>query len=561
MFPPRGCKERYVFLWLCMLSPVPNCATVTRPKLTTTDLPPHLSSLRDTIDRTRRTNPAEALPLAIEGQQLAERDGNEHAVLDFLILQLQLHNQMADRGRQPAIFERAFALAESLGAVARQSDLLLSMSVYGRFVGEPIAERIEKLERARQLAPSARDSDLPISILNELATCHFQRGDLASVLEAAEAVIELRPNASFEANALMQIAHVESRIGEQRNAIATLERALDLVGGLGEVRIAEVLNGLGVCWLELAEFNTAERYFLEALQKIGNKPGRAGVLTHLGEVHLQHGDVERARVYFDDALAIHPSATVAHIIAIDIAECDRRSGHNAEAIQRLRKIEPDVTENFRHLSRGLFDTLWQSYEALGDTQNALVNLKQLHAIASESQSEQIATRLAVMNRKLTAERESFERERLRLHAEARAERLERELSTQAMSLAAQAELLTNLRNDLDRLVRQTQDPTKALANIQARLKELPCEQVDWMRFEGQFAAAHPGFKPRLADKFPMLSPMELRVCALLRLDLKSSDIARLFCITERAVEFHRLNLRKKFALRKGDDLREFLLGV
>ena len=55
--------------------------------------------------------------------------------------------------------------------------------------------------------------------------------------------------------------------------------------------------------------------------------------------------------------------------------------------------------------------------------------------------------------------------------------------------------------------------------------------------------------------------MEQRVAAMIRMDLKSADIARLFSITERAVEFHRLNLRKKLPLKKTEQLTKYLSAI
>jgi DNA-binding NarL/FixJ family response regulator len=136
--------------------------------------------------------------------------------------------------------------------------------------------------------------------------------------------------------------------------------------------------------------------------------------------------------------------------------------------------------------------------------------------------------------------------------------MEHEITSQAIHLAAQTDLLDRFRNDLRHITREIDEPIAALKKIKEKLKELPCKSIDWTKFEAQFNQVHPEFKAKLAEKYPELTQMEQRIAAMVRMDLNSATIARLFCVTERAVEFHRLNLRKKLGLKEGEKLPKFL---
>jgi DNA-binding CsgD family transcriptional regulator len=48
------------------------------------------------------------------------------------------------------------------------------------------------------------------------------------------------------------------------------------------------------------------------------------------------------------------------------------------------------------------------------------------------------------------------------------------------------------------------------------------------------------------------------MCSLLRMNLRSSEIARLFCLSERSVEGHRTHIRGKVKLKRGEDLMQYL---
>ena len=98
----------------------------------------------------------------------------------------------------------------------------------------------------------------------------------------------------------------------------------------------------------------------------------------------------------------------------------------------------------------------------------------------------------------------------------------------------------------------------ALKKIKEKLKELPCESVDWVKFEKEFTSVHPEFRAKVMEKFPMLTKQEVKMCQLARLGLKSHEMARLLCLSERTIDGHRNNLRKKLGLAPSENLTKFL---
>jgi DNA-binding NarL/FixJ family response regulator len=155
---------------------------------------------------------------------------------------------------------------------------------------------------------------------------------------------------------------------------------------------------------------------------------------------------------------------------------------------------------------------------------------------------------------LGTERERQETEIQKL----RAERFEIELVNSTLHLLAQTELLSDLRNDLLHIARKIPATEPAALELRERVKNLPCQSIDWEKFDAQFKAAHPEFAKRLLERFPELTPMETRVCTLLRLNLKSQEIAKMFCLEERSVETHRFNIRRKLKLETKQSLSNFL---
>lgn len=78
------------------------------------------------------------------------------------------------------------------------------------------------------------------------------------------------------------------------------------------------------------------------------------------------------------------------------------------------------------------------------------------------------------------------------------------------------------------------------------------------RIEDQFDLIHNNFMKRLHAKHPDLSNNECMMCAYLKMDLSTKEIAPLLNISVRGVETVRYRLRKKFGLEREDSLTDYL---
>jgi tetratricopeptide (TPR) repeat protein/DNA-binding CsgD family transcriptional regulator len=78
-------------------------------------------------------------------------------------------------------------------------------------------------------------------------------------------------------------------------------------------------------------------------------------------------------------------------------------------------------------------------------------------------------------------------------------------------------------------------------------------------FEVMFSRMHKGFFEKLLAAGPELSKAELQICALLRLNLSSKDIARLVNLTVATVDVTRSHIRKKLSLDQNQSLTSYLI--
>ena len=86
------------------------------------------------------------------------------------------------------------------------------------------------------------------------------------------------------------------------------------------------------------------------------------------------------------------------------------------------------------------------------------------------------------------------------------------------------------------------------------------DEDQWEQFQHNFDLIHENFFRKLKEKYPALTPADLRLSALLRLNYSSKEIARMLNLTPRGVEAARYRLRKKLALESEENLVEFMIN-
>jgi len=137
----------------------------------------------------------------------------------------------------------------------------------------------------------------------------------------------------------------------------------------------------------------------------------------------------------------------------------------------------------------------------------------------------------------------------------------RELATSTMGIIKKNEFLISLKEKLKRHKEQlgTRYPDKYYNELIKKIDSNITGDDDWKTFEYNFNLAHETFLQSLKSEYPDLTPSDLRLCAFLRINLTSKEIAPLLGISVRGVENHRYRVRKKLDLSPDTDLTDFIL--
>lgn len=134
----------------------------------------------------------------------------------------------------------------------------------------------------------------------------------------------------------------------------------------------------------------------------------------------------------------------------------------------------------------------------------------------------------------------------------------RELAVSTMSLIKKDELLSLIKEDL----KQTpEDSSNSIKSVISTITKNISEDNTWNVFKEAFDNADNDFLKKVKQAHTSLTPNDLRLCAYLRLNLSSKEIAPLLNISVRSVEIKRYRLRKKMDLPHEQGLVEYILYI
>ena len=132
----------------------------------------------------------------------------------------------------------------------------------------------------------------------------------------------------------------------------------------------------------------------------------------------------------------------------------------------------------------------------------------------------------------------------------------RELAVSTMSLIKKNEFLNNIKEELKKV-----DNGQRLNSVIKIIDKNLNNTDDWKMFEEAFNNADKDFLKKIKTEHPPLTPNDLRLCAYLRLNLSSKEIAPLLNISYRSIEVKRYRLRKKMNLPHEASLANYILEI
>ena len=138
----------------------------------------------------------------------------------------------------------------------------------------------------------------------------------------------------------------------------------------------------------------------------------------------------------------------------------------------------------------------------------------------------------------------------------------RELSTHTLNLIKNNQFLENLRSTLQAMVKEDKrDQKKQINQILTEINQSFNHERNWKEFTLAFEQVHHQFLENLKKASSELTSADMRLIALLKMNLDSGDIATLLGISTDSLRVSRYRLRRKLNLAQGNNLSAFIQAL
>lgn len=411
---------------------------------------------------------------------------------------------------------------------------------------------------------------------NNIGVVNEGYGNFDAAVQAYLAALKIYQESGEELHAAIVMANVGNiyyYLGDIDASFEYYDHALAAYRRLGApVNEAVTLGNISSLYKARGDYDAALNALREAtrlFQDVGERRYEAAGLVKIGLLHELRDEPEAASEYFRAAADLaeglgnketHGDALVC------LGTLLLRQGEYAAAIETLRRgLEIAGELAALRLEYDIHGALAEACEAAGDIPEALHHLKMYAALKDTLFGEERRKSIAETQARFEVERAEHEREVLRLknlHLEEMMEQKGKESALLAMQLVQRNAFIQKLREDLRK------SSASALPEARQILESLLAEIAgnvradgEWERFEQEFDQIHHDYVRRLSSRYPKLTPTELRVCALLKINLSTKEMAHLLSVSVRNIESHRYSIRKKLGLPAETNLSSYLAAM
>ncbi len=424
---------------------------------------------------------------------------------------------------------------------------------------------------------------------------------------------------------LQLISTIYSRQGKYKEAIELSRQVLSGFGSLADTNGYRGLANasLGTCYDKLGRADSATWYYQQALDewlKTKNYIYLPSAYIYAGDIAAKTGDKQKAMDMYGRAMHIADSmhnkqAEVtamlaigkwhsvagnireaerlflqAHTVATDLSDkafylntlnalalFSKETGNYRQAVA----YEEEIAALKDSLNNWEKDKIVKSLEVqfrVQQTQQELTQSKQDHKIARltnyilwgaillitlfSSGIIFLLRRIHLRDKQLLATKETLiqaineEKHQKELLMQNEIEYKEKQLSALVLQMQQKNELMQELKDRIEQDTKTAEDAT-----LNKIINKGVNHDKEWSDFNTYFESINKNFYSKLKSEYPDISPNDLKICALIKLNMSTKEMAGVLNISPDSVKTARYRLRKKLQLETEDNLTEFILSI
>ena len=498
----------------------------------------------------RRDDSDKAKEYFLESTKFYNQCGAENELPAIYLVIGSLHTYQDEWIEALEYFQKALVLSEKYKLRKTEGHAYNNLgSIYKSL--EKYDKALECFNKALEISTELGLKDVVYYIYGNLGILYATQGDKKLAESYFKKLLQISRDEKdevVEAFAMVSLGDFNVDIQNYQEALSYYHQALEKAdavnanySGPKSLFFANVYAGIGKAQYFLNNYDTAIDYLTKGFEK-ANETGQLSIVAESAD-KLSYAYELR-------------NQTASALKYSRIYQATRDSLQNMDNVRRVTEIE----------MQNKFDKLMAEKEfeqALSDARQKRNEAIYLLIIGGSFLGLVIFLLLFLLqksrNKRVKLESENLQLEKENLYNDLAYKN--KELTTNVMYLLKKNELIHSVCDKLKKAKMSFKVENRILVEDVIRDLESASKGDIWKEFELRFQEVHSDFYKKLNELFPNLTPNELKLCAFLRLNMSSKDIAAITFLSVNSINIARHRLRKKLNIEQEENLIIFLSGL
>jgi len=490
----------------------------------------------------------------------------------------RLYHDKGNYSQSFVLYEEAFEIAQKTENRIWLSRAHNGLSVNYVSIGD-FKNASDHVFESLNLIDSSDNRQISIT-LNLIGYLYFHQKNFDKALEyysrALKIVLQLENESSIAAG----YNNVAAIYDEKRNydkAISYYLKALEINRRLGDKQFLSInLSNIGASYKNLDQLEKSKEYYFQGLtiaKELNDKYLISSTLLDIGNLFFEIDSLEGALLYSEQSFILSSEIGSPVLISgsselLYMIYLKKKNYSRAFEYHVLFKQMEDSVFNTERISHTTRLELRHKFDIIQKEKERQFHLQQLE---QELIHEQTVLRyiflvgglimiiiiiiLLFINQKSRLARLKLKKRHLDDQILIKNQELDikdKELATNVMYLVKRNELIATIGEKLGKASeKMPQENNQVLSGIVHELKTGLKDNI-WKEFEIRFENVHTEFYKNLNERYPNLTPNEKKLCAFLRLNMTTKDIASITHQSVNSIRIARTRLRKNLELTNED---------
>ena len=430
--------------------------------------------------------------------------------------------------------------------------------------------------KALRLYKLVGDEQYPATALNSLGDVENKLGNHQKALEyllEANDIFVKHGNAAFELYTIINIGNAYYGLKDYQNALAYNKKGVELAKKNEQKGWEAVLwSNAGNAYENMNKIEKAiesQKKSIALYKELGNHIGTLYPNVNIGNLYRKTGDFEKSKYYLDLVLKeaepnnLIREASLAYDFRSRLFKDMNRYDLALEDFKMFAKLKDSM---FNKTKSQQIEELRTIHETEQKEQQIALQQKEITVLEQQAeistlQKILLAGLLIISFFAFYGVRQKLKRNKLekeKVYAELAFKK--KELTTHALHLAKKNEVLEGLKQKAQEL--KTQDgSTNGYQQLIRTINFDLQDDNNWENFSRYFEEVHKDFNSTVKSKYPEVTSNELRLMALLKMNLSSKEIASILNISPEGIKKARYRLRKKLNIQTEDSLKDLVFSL